>query len=480
MKAENRERRRILLAVSGGIAAYKVPELVRLLQKSGFEVRCMLTESAREFVSGLVLETLTGHRAVSRLWGLNSEELPSGTEHIDWARWPDLVLVAPATAHTLARIAHGLADDFVSTVLLATRAKILLAPAMNTAMWENAATQANLELLRSRGHEVLPPDSGRLACGEEGAGKLPELEAIVRKAEQTLELETGLEREPSRQRTVDGSTEGSAWSGRRILITAGPTITRIDAVRYITNPSTGLMGKALAEEALAQGAVVHLVLGIDKGVVRPVARNADEARRLEIIEVETAGQMLDAALERLDNCEGVIATAAVMDYEVTAPANGKLKRSKADTTLHLHAAPDVLATLRERARGNQWFVGFAAETDAVQANAIAKWKRKRLDFLFANPVAATGDRLSSGFGTTTNSGYWISTARPPLPALSPASDVATEPCVESWTLASKAEIARRILAAVSAAKTKPADARPCRCPPEPKLPPCFDSDAPRS
>ena len=408
---------RVLLAVTGGIAAYKAPELVRQFQKSGCDVRCMITDSAKEFVSELVLETLTGHRVARRLWGENS----LGTEHIDWARWPNLVVVAPATAQTLARFAHGLADDFVSTTVLATRAPILLAPAMNTAMWENPATQANVALLRSRGFEIVDPASGVLACGEEGDGKLAELETI-------------LERALARLRPAARDD----WRGKTLLITAGPTRTHIDAVRYITNPSTGLMGKALAEEALRRGAVVHYILGIDKGVCRPEPANSEQASRFHLVEVRTASEMLEAALRALPHAHGVIATAAVMDYEVAEPAASKLKRSTEEVSLRLRPSPDVLATLRQNAQAGQWFVGFAAETDSVSENGLLKLAKKSLDFVFANPVARTGESAPTGFGSSSNSGYWIRRNRD-----------GEDPSVEEWPLLPKPELASLMLDALS-------------------------------
>jgi phosphopantothenoylcysteine decarboxylase/phosphopantothenate--cysteine ligase len=405
--------RRILIGVTGGIAAYKVPELVRLLQMRGFEVRCVLTESAQQFVSPLVLETLSGHRVASRLCGPDV----SGTEHIEIARWPDLVLVAPATANTLARAAHGLADDLLSTVLLATRAPVIAAPAMNTAMWEHPSTRENCRLLEQRGMTLIEPAAGVLACGEEGAGKLPDLEVLASACERTL-LQT--------DRRLHASLQGTSW-----LITAGPTKTFIDPVRYITNPSTGWMGKELAEEGLARGAEIRYVLGIDKGVVAPMPSSRDEAARLKIEKVHTAAQMLDASLRFLPDVSGVIATAAVMDYEVAATSTTKLKRAAGASQLALTASPDVLAGLRShpQAEGKR-FVGFAAETCDLLENGKKKLESKRLDHLFANPISLRPMEAdaSTGFGSPTNSGIWLSRGAQP----------------EHWELGSKREIARRI------------------------------------
>lgn len=407
---------RILLGISGGIAAYKTPELVRELQKAGHEVRCILTAGASEFVSPLVLQTLTHAEVPSSLFGPSVK----GTDHIDYARWPDVILVAPATAQTLARITHGLADDLLSTVVLASRSPVFVAPAMNTAMWENAATQANLATLKARGITVIEPDSGVLACGEEGAGKLPELARIVNAC-----VSAG----PTPVRTQD-------LAGTRWLITAGPTRTHIDPVRYITNPSTGTMGKAMAEEALSRGATVDYVLGMDKGVVMPEA-SGEQASRLHLTQVLTAQEMLDASLRVLDQVDGVIATAAVMDYEVRTPSHRKLKRSTSDCSLELTPAVDVLGTLRARcSRPSTLFVGFAAETDSVLENGLKKLHAKKLDYLFANPIAGLGELAQTGFGTPTNSGFWISKQNP---------------SADHWPVDSKREIARRIWDQVSAA-----------------------------
>jgi phosphopantothenoylcysteine decarboxylase/phosphopantothenate--cysteine ligase len=414
----------------------------------------MITESAREFVSELVLETLTGQRVGRTLWG----EGATGTEHIEWARWPDVVLMAPATAQSLARLAHGLADDFVSTVILASRASLLVAPAMNTAMWENPATQENLSILTRRGVACIAPDSGALACGESGLGKLPEIDIL---AEQALSRARS-----SRPHGSALSTEGveissnfsdsskkalprsQSWKGRSILITAGPTRTALDAVRYITNPSTGLMGKALAEEALRRGAQVHYILGIDKGVVRPVPATEDEAQRLALTPVLTASQMLEASLQALPQVHGVLATAAVMDYEVAEPATGKLKRSSEPVTLHLVPSVDVLAQLKRSAQPEQWFLGFAAETDQVAENGARKLEKKGLDFVFANPVARLGEEARSGFGTEQNSGFWI--------RKNPSGGA---PLVDAWPSIRKAELAAKILDAIADA-TERASASP--------------------
>jgi len=370
----------VLIAVTGSISAYKIADVVSALTKNGHQVQCVLTASAREFITPLVLETLSGRPVKSDTFGPDI----SGTEHIDLARWADVFVVAPATANVLAKLALGLADDLLTTIALATTAPLLLAPAMNTVMWEHPATQEHLQTLRQRGAAVIDPAAGTLACGEVGIGKLAPVPDIV------TAIETAL---------VATATDLADVS---VLITAGPTTSAIDAVRYITNHSTGRMGAAMAEEALRRGARVLYVLGVDKGVVRPVAPRGSQ-NRLTLVEVRTAEEMADAALALLPQANGVIATAAVLDYRVAAPAPGKLKRAVDAITLDMLPSIHVLGALRENASG-QWFLGFAAETDDLEANGRGKLERKQLDFLFANPVARTGESTATGFSVSTNAG----------------------------------------------------------------------------
>lgn len=371
---------KILIGVTGSISAYKMADVVSELGKRGHQVQCILTESAGQFVTPLVLETLSGRPVKSALFG----EDVSGTEHIDLARWADLFVVAPATANVLARLALGMADDLLTTVALATRAPMLLAPAMNTVMWEHPATQQHLQTLVGRGAAIIDPAAGTLACGEVGVGKLAPVPTIVDSIEAAL-LKPELD-----------------LTGVRVLITAGPTTSAIDAVRYITNHSTGRMGAAMAEEALRRGAEVRYVLGVDKGVVRPVAPKGS-AERLKLVEVRTAEEMADAALKFLPEVNGVIATAAVLDYRVASSASGKLKRAAEATVLDMIPSVDVLGSLRAAAT-DQWFLGFAAETDNVEANGRGKLESKKLDFLFANAVAKVGETSDTGFSVPTNAG----------------------------------------------------------------------------
>lgn len=385
---------RVLLAVSGSIAAYKVADLASLLKKQGFEVRVILTANASQFVSPLVLETLTGFPVRSTLFGPGI----SGTEHIEYARWADLIVFVPATANLIAKLDLGLADDLVTTVALATRAPWIIAPAMNSVMWENSVTQNHVQSLTARGVQWVAPENGVLACGEEGIGKLAAPENIV---EIIVKVIT---QKPSPQRL----------KGQTLLITAGPTISRIDAVRYITNPSSGRMGAALAEEALTRGAQVFYILGVDKGVVRPTPPPGT-ANFLKIIEVETAEEMLREALIALPQANGVIAASAVLDYRVKNSLSKKMKRTQEPTAIDLIPSVDVLDSLRKHSKKGQWFFGFAAETESLQKNGPLKLKNKNLDYLFANQIAHAGKILKTGFGVPTNGGVFFRKRKKPLP-----------------------------------------------------------------
>jgi phosphopantothenoylcysteine decarboxylase/phosphopantothenate--cysteine ligase len=388
-------RRRVLLAVSGGIAAYKIPELVRVLDRAGYAVRCALTEAATRFVSPLVLQTLTREP-------VRTDLLDPGEEgqigHIDLADQADLVLVAPATAHLLARMAAGLADDLVSTLLLATRAPILVAPAMNVNMWEHPATQANVATLAARGVRFVGPESGALACGWEGAGRMAEPEAIGA----AVELLLG----------------PASLAGERVLVTAGGTREPIDAVRAIVNRSSGKMGFALAAEAARRGATVVLVAG-PSALATPAG-----VRR---VDVETALEMRAAVRAELAAASVVIMAAAVADFRPAAPVAGKIKKEDlpegAGLELALVRNPDILAEI-SRERGGRIVVGFAAEGRDVIAAARRKLARKGCDLLVANDVS----RSDAGFESDRNA----------VALLAPDGDV------EELPLLDKREVAARI------------------------------------
>ncbi len=357
---------RILLGVSGGIAAYKACELVRELGREGHEVRVIATANALRFVSELSHQAVSGHPVRSGLFSAIDE---SEISHIELADWPELLLVAPATAQTLARLAHGLADDLLSTVCLATRAPLVVAPAMNVNMFQHPATQANLDLLAKRGVEIVGPDAGLLACGWEGEGRLANLAELVGAVGQRLGR--------------------GPLAGEVILVTAGPTAEPIDPVRVLTNRSSGKMGFAIAEEAARQGAEVLLVAG-------PVALPTPYG--VEQVDVETTREMYDAVMAALPRATIVIKAAAVSDYRVAERAEQKIKREVRETlALQLVRNPDILASVAKEG-GTRTVVGFAAETEDVLANARAKLERKGCDLIVANDVS----RSDIGFDADRN------------------------------------------------------------------------------
>src|SRR5499433_2659481 len=352
----------ITLGVTGGVAAYKAAELVRRLQQEGFSVEVVMTRAACEFVRPLTFAALSGKKVITDLFGESGSEanLESAIEHIAVAQRTDLLLVAPATADILAKLARGISEDFLSTLYLATTAPVVVAPAMNVNMWNHPATQANLEILRKRGVRIVEPDSGYLACGMVGAGRLAANEAIVAAVLETL-----------------GASQDLA--GETVLITAGPTREKIDPVRYITNRSSGRMGYALAEAALRRGAHVLLVSGPTTGLPPDAA---------ELTRVETTEQMHDAVMNLLSRATIVIKTAAVADYRPKAAAGQKLKRS-GPMLLELEPTADILAELSAK-KTNQLIIGFAAETENVLENARRKLAKKSLDAIVVNDVSREG------------------------------------------------------------------------------------------
>jgi phosphopantothenoylcysteine decarboxylase/phosphopantothenate--cysteine ligase len=409
---------RVLICVSGSIAVYKMADVVSELVKRGHEVQVLMTESAKQFVTPLVFETLSRRPTQSALFGADV----SGTEHIRLARWADLIVIAPATMNTIAKLSLGIADDLVTTVPLASKAPLLIAPAMNTVMWEQSVLREHLAVLMSRGADIIEPQSqGLLACGEEGAGKMASVETLLGAIERRL-------LKPSQTHKQD-------LVGMRLLVTGGPTREPIDAVRYLTNHSSGKMGARLVEQALKRGAQVTYVLGIDRGVERPSVSATGETDRLNLIEVSSADEMLQAALKCIAKADCVIASAAVSDYRPVVPSDSKLKRGTEALSLALTPTVDVLATLKREAPAATRFVGFAAETDSPLENARKKLKSKKLDLVFVNPVAKNGERLNSGFGVDTNEGFLVH---------------AGERDAEPVELMSKREVADRILDEVAA------------------------------
>jgi len=362
---------RILLGVTGGIAAYKSAELVRRLRDRGAEVQVVMTAGARQFVTPLTFQALSGRPVRTDLWD-DAAEAAMG--HIELGRWADQVLIAPASADFLARLAHGLADDLLTTLCLATGAPLSVAPAMNRLMWANAATQANVALLRSRGVTVLGPAEGDQACGETGPGRMLDPAEIL-------------------DALAPRGAVNRALAGLKVLITAGPTRERIDPVRFITNRSSGKMGFAVAEAAREAGAEVVLVSGPVNVATPPGVRRVD---------VETAEQMMDAVDEHLAGTDIFIAAAAVSDYRPVQCASEKIKKTSDSLTLALSRTTDILATVAARAP-RPFVVGFAAETQNVERNALAKLEGKRLDLIAANQV---GDNLAFDCEDNALTVYW--------------------------------------------------------------------------
>jgi phosphopantothenoylcysteine decarboxylase/phosphopantothenate--cysteine ligase len=389
-------QRRILLVVGGGIAAYKAPELVRALVKSGASVRCVLTEAATQFVAKLALQAVSGETVRGALFDLGEE---SRIGHIDLADWAELVLVAPATADLIAKMAHGLADDLASTLLLATRAPLLVAPAMNVNMWSHPATQANVATLRARGAHFVGPEAGELACGWEGLGRMSEPDAIAAEAELLL--------------------APKSLAGARVVVTAGGTREPLDPVRAITNRSSGKMGFALAAEAARRGAESVLIAGPSALPTPPGVRR---------VEVESALEMRDAVLREQAAAQIVVMAAAVADFRPAHVAGRKIKKEAlaegGGITLELVANPDILAEI-SRDRGARIVVGFAAESHDVLEAARRKLARKGCDLLVANDIS----RGDAGFETDANA----------VTLLTPDGQV------EDLPLLPKREVAARIL-----------------------------------
>jgi phosphopantothenoylcysteine decarboxylase/phosphopantothenate--cysteine ligase len=361
---------RIVLGVSGGIAAYKSAEIARSLIRNGHEVQVVMTRAAEEFISPLTFASLTGKKVISDLFSSASPDatLSSSVEHVGVAQEHDLLLVAPASANILAKFAHGLADDFLSTMYLAFRGPVVLAPAMNNNMWEHEATKANLEVLRRRGHTIVDPEDGYLACGTYGPGRLAEESKIVEAVEREF---------------APGDLETET-----VLVTAGPTQEPLDPVRYLSNRSSGKMGYALAQAAMDRGARVILVSG-------PVSLNPPAG--VEVIHVRTAAEMRESVFANLEPATVIVKCAAVADFRPSTEAKQKIKKTSARVTLELDPTVDILAELG-RKRGDRLLIGFAAETENLREEARRKLEVKNCDMVVGNLV---GDS-DSGFESDSN------------------------------------------------------------------------------
>lgn len=357
--------KQVVLGVCGGIAAYKAVDLLRILVKSGSHVRVIMTRNAEEFVSPLTFEALSGHSVWTNMFRWQ-EDAPF--RHIVWADESDAVVIAPATANIIGKMAHGIADDPLTTFVLAVRTPILVCPSMNVRMYENRVVQDNIKRLEQYGLEVLLPEAGSLACGQEGPGRLPHVEAIAEVLRSLL------------------CTQDLA--GERILVTAGPTQEPIDPVRFISNPSSGKMGHALARVARRRGAEVLLISG-PTGLPDP--------QGVRVIRVRTAEEMFNAVMDHMEQTTIVVKAAAVSDWRAASLFDHKVKKEEVAQPLRLEQTPDILKTLGENKK-NQILVGFAAETQNLQENACYKLSAKNLDLIVANLVGQT----DSGFGSDTN------------------------------------------------------------------------------
>jgi phosphopantothenoylcysteine decarboxylase / phosphopantothenate---cysteine ligase len=371
--SHRRASMRVALGVTGGVAAYKAAELLRQLQEQGLEVQAIMTRAARQFVTPLTFAALSGRKVITEIFaesGGSEANVESAIEHIAVAQSIQALVIAPATADVLAKIAHGVADDFLTTLYLATKAPVIVAPSMNVNMWENAATQQNLEVLRGRGVRVVEPDVGYLACGMTGAGRLAAVEAISAVVLEVLGISDDLKEET-------------------VLVTAGRTEEPLDAVRYLSNRSSGKMGYALAEASHRRGARVVLVSG-------PTQLEASEGVTVE--RVRTAEEMAQAALRHAEQATVVLMAAAVADFRPAEVQSQKIKKQNGLSALRLERTRDILAELAARRRPGQLVVGFAAETDHLLENAASKLHAKRLDLVVANDVAQEG----AGFEVDTN------------------------------------------------------------------------------
>ncbi|MCI9167042.1 MAG: bifunctional phosphopantothenoylcysteine decarboxylase/phosphopantothenate--cysteine ligase CoaBC [Dorea sp.] len=360
----------ILLGVTGGIAAYKSASLASLLVKSGAEVRVLMTEHAKNFINPITFESLTGHKCVSDTFDRNFE---FKVEHVALAKKADAVIIAPATANVTAKLAHGIADDMLTTTVLACRCPKIVAPAMNTAMYENPVTQDNLNTLRRYGMEIAEPDSGYLACGDVGAGKMPEPEVLLEYV----------------YRACAFTGEQKDMEGLKVLVTAGPTQEAVDPVRYITNHSSGKMGYSIARMCMLRGASVTLVTG--KTAIRA-------PMFVDVVPVVSAKEMYDAVVSRSEEMDIIIKAAAVADYRPRHVAEEKVKKGDGQMVIELERTDDILADLGSRKRDGQFLCGFSMETERMIENSRKKLVRKNLDMIAANNLKVQG----AGFETDTN------------------------------------------------------------------------------
>lgn len=362
----------VVLGVCGGIAVYKALDVVSSLRKKGIEVRVIMTESATKFVTPLTFQSISQNMVVTDMF---AEPKAWEIQHISLAQKADVMLIAPATANIIGKVANGIADDMLSTTIMATKAKVIFAPAMNTNMYENVIVQENIKKLKALGYEFIEPDSGRLACGDIGKGKLPKPEVIFEHVLTSLHPVKDL-------------------CGKKVLVTAGPTKANIDPVRFITNRSSGKMGYAIAKEARDRAAEVTLVTGA-KGIEKPIG--------IEVIEIDTNSEMKEEISKRFDSCDIVIKAAAVADYKPKNYSKEKIKKGEGSLNIELTRDSDILKELGEK-KDKQILVGFAAESSNLIENAKGKLERKNLDYIIANDITSQ----ETGFGSDQNKVFVIS------------------------------------------------------------------------
>ncbi len=407
------ENKTVLLGVTGGIAAYKSATLASLLVKEGATVHVLMTENAKNFINPITFETLTGNKCITDTFDRDFE---FQVEHVSLAKQADMILVAPATANVIAKLAHGIADDMLTTTILASAAPKLIAPAMNTGMYENPVTQDNLKLLEKYGMTVIPPDSGRLACGDTGVGKLPEPKVLLEYVLMTCACEKDL-------------------AGKNVLVTAGPTQEPLDPVRYLTNHSSGKMGYALARACALRGAHVTLVSG-KTDLTPPLG--------VDLVPVVTAREMADAVLSRSEAADLILMAAAVADYRPALVADEKIKKSDDDLTLPLTRTTDILAALGAQKKPGQFLCGFCMETENLLENAKEKLTKKNLDMIVANNLKEPG----AGFETDTNVVTILTPGSAADPDAAAESGTTADPDAVSVTelpQLSKDEVAQKIL-----------------------------------
>lgn len=389
--------RTVVLGVTGGIAAYKIPNLASMLVKLNCDVHVIMTKNATQFISPMVFETLTNNKCIVDTF---DRDFNFDVKHVSLAKRAELFMVAPCTANVIGKIASGIADDMLTTTIMAAKCKKIIAPAMNTGMLENPIVQDNIEKLKKYDYEIIEPATGRLACGDDGKGKMPEVEVLLEYILKELACEKDLE-------------------GKKVLVTAGPTREAIDPVRFITNHSTGKMGYALAKNAMHRGADVILVTG-PTSIEKPMF--------VDVVEVTSAEEMLNAVDERFDDMDIVIMSAAVADYRPKNVADEKVKKGDGDITIELEQTKDIIQTMAERKK-HQFICGFSMETENMIENSREKLKKKNMDMICANNVKEDG----AGFGVDTN-----------------VITIITEDKIEELPIASKYNVSSQIINTIEA------------------------------